>query len=109
MSFTYQQRDEINAPAVIHVDGSARIQTVNKDVHSRLFQLLEAYKKETGHSLFINTSFNQRGEPIVCTPKDAYLSFMQMKLDWLVMGDFVFDYTIQPGKNDFNKRKFDAD
>ncbi|MDH7460038.1 carbamoyltransferase N-terminal domain-containing protein [Chitinophagaceae bacterium 26-R-25] len=109
MSFTFKQLDKISAPAVIHVDGSARIQTVNKNVHSRLFQLLEAYKQETGHSLFINTSFNQRGEPIVCTPKDAYLAFMQMKLDWLVMGDFVFDYTLQPENNGPKERKFEAD
>lgn len=109
MSFTFHGLDGINAPAVIHVDGSARIQTVNKEVHEQLYKLLEAYKQQTGHSMVINTSFNQRGEPIVCTPKDAWLAFMQMKLDWLVMGDFVFDYTLQTAQDNLINRKFAAD
>jgi carbamoyltransferase len=78
-----------NIPAVTHVDFSARIQTVNKDPNPRLHGLLRAFKERTGIGMLVNTSFNVRGEPIVCTPADAYRCFMSTEMDVLVMGDFV--------------------
>lgn len=77
-------------PAITHVDFSARIQTVTQDSNYRFWQLLRAFKKETGCGMLINTSFNVKDEPIVCTPQDAYACFMQTEMDVLVLGDFVF-------------------
>jgi carbamoyltransferase len=78
-------------PAVTHVDHSSRIQTVSKDINPRFWQLINDFKKITGQGILINTSFNRRGEPIVCTPEDAWLCFMRTELDYLVMGNYVFD------------------
>ncbi len=78
-------------PAVTHVDHSSRIQTVSKDINLRFWQLINDFKKITGQGILINTSFNRRGEPIVCTPEDAWLCFMRTELDYLVMGNYVFD------------------
>ncbi len=75
-------------PAITHVDQSARIQTVSKK-NDKLYLLLKEFKKRTGSSVLINTSFNVRGEPIVCTPQDAYKCFMSSGMDYLVLGDYV--------------------
>ncbi|HET9385984.1 MAG TPA: carbamoyltransferase C-terminal domain-containing protein, partial [Gemmatimonadales bacterium] len=83
-------------PSITHVDYSARIQTVNRDVNQRYWQLINEFKQLTGYGLLVNTSFNVRGEPIVCTPEDAYRCFMRTAMDYLVMGDFVLDKTQQP-------------
>jgi carbamoyltransferase len=85
-----------NIPAVTHVDYSARIQTVHKETNERYWKLIDAFKQRTGVGLVVNTSFNVRGEPIVCTPEDAYRCFMQTEMDYLVIGDFVFRKTGQP-------------
>jgi carbamoyltransferase len=85
----YHLRSDI--PAVTHVDYSARIQTVSKESNPRFRQLIDDFKKNTGCGMLINTSFNVRGEPIVCTPQDAYLGFMRTEMDWLVMGNCLFD------------------
>jgi carbamoyltransferase len=77
-------------PAVTHTDFSARVQSVNKHTHGRYWELLREFKKRTGCSLLINTSFNVRGEPIVCTPEDAYRCFMQTRMDYLILGDYLF-------------------
>ncbi len=90
----YHLRSHI--PAVTHVDYSARIQSVNKDTNKRYWNLINAFKELTDCGLVVNTSFNVRGEPIVCTPEDAYRCFMRTEMDWLVMGDFVFDKKNQP-------------
>jgi carbamoyltransferase len=90
----YYQRSDI--PAVTHIDYSARLQTVHKETNMRLWKLLQAFKKYTGYSVMINTSFNVRGEPIVNTPEDAYCCFMRTRLDYLVIGDFIFDKADQP-------------
>ncbi len=90
----YFTRSDI--PAVTHLDYSARLQTVHKDTNPRYWALLEAFRKETGCPLLVNTSFNVRGEPIVCTPEDAYRCFMRTDMDLLVMGDFMFDKKDQP-------------
>jgi carbamoyltransferase len=78
------------------VDYSARIQTVNRDVNQRYWQLINEFKQLTGYGLLVNTSFNVRGEPIVCTPEDAYRCFMRTEMDYLVLGDFVLDKEQQP-------------
>ena len=73
-------------PAVTHVDGSARVQTVREDVNPRFYRLLKAFEARTGCPVLVNTSFNVRGEPIVCTPRDAYTCFRRTHMDALVMG-----------------------
>ena len=80
-------RSEI--PAVTHVDYSARIQTVHADTNPRFHALLERFKARTGCAVLVNTSFNVRGEPIVCTPEDAFRCFMGNDLDLLVVGNCV--------------------
>lgn len=76
--------------AVTHVDFSSRLQTVSKESNYKYFKLLEAFKQKTGCSVLVNTSFNVRGEPIVCTPSDAYRCFMNTDMDYLVIGNYLF-------------------
>ena len=83
-------------PAITHVDYSARIQTVSRATNSRYWTLIDAFKRLTGCGVLVNTSFNVRGEPIVCTPDQAYRCFMRTEMDFLVMGDYVFDKAEQP-------------
>ena len=83
-------------PAVTHVDGSARIQTVDERENLRFHALLRAFEKRTGCGVLINTSFNVRGEPPVCTPADAYRCFMRTGMDYLVLGNFLIDKRHQP-------------
>jgi len=90
----YFQRSHL--PAVTHVDYSARIQTVSRTTNPRFWELLQAFKTITGCGVLVNTSFNVRGEPIVCTPDDAYRCFMRTDLDFLVIGDYLFDKAEQP-------------
>jgi carbamoyltransferase len=90
----YFQRSHL--PAVTHVDYSARIQTVSRATNPRYWELLQAFKALTGCGVLVNTSFNVRGEPIVCTPDDAYRCFMRTDMDFLVIGDYVFDKAGQP-------------
>lgn len=87
-------RSEI--PAVTHVDYSARIQTVHKKTNPRYHDLIEAFYKKTGCPVIVNTSFNVRGEPIVCTPEDAYRCFMRTDIDYLILGNFILDKCAQP-------------
>jgi carbamoyltransferase len=82
-------------PAITHVDYSARIQTVCPDMHPKFYQLINDFKKITGCGMLINTSFNVRGEPMVCSPQDAYRGFMRTGMDYLVMGNFVLDRSKQ--------------
>jgi carbamoyltransferase len=89
----YHLRSDI--PAVTHIDYSARIQSVNKNVNPRYWTLISEFKKLTGYSVIINTSFNVRGEPIVCTPDDGFRCFMRTEMDFLVIGNFLFDKTKQ--------------
>jgi len=76
-------------PAVTHVDHSARIQTVNAAQNPRYHGLIERFKARTGCPVIINTSFNVRGEPIVCSPKDAFLCFLNTAMDYLVLGSYI--------------------
>lgn len=90
----YHERSDI--PAVTHVDYSARIQSINKTTNERFWKLISACKQQNGYGLIVNTSFNVRGEPVVCTPEDAYRCFMRTDMDYLVMGDYVFNKNNQP-------------
>ncbi len=92
-------------PAVTHVDNSARIQTVRREDHPRYYDLMNAFYKKTGCPTIINTSFNVRGEPIVCTPKEAFTCFMRTHMDYLVLGTCVLDKTRQkPWKDESDWR-----
>ena len=90
----YVSRSDL--PAVTHVDYSARIQSVNRDVNPRYWQLIDTFRQTTGCAVLVNTSFNVRGEPIVCAPADAYRCFMRTEMDYLVMGDCLFAKEGQP-------------
>ena len=83
-------------PAITHVDYSARVQTVSRDTNPRYYDLLKAFHERTGCGVVINTSFNVRGEPIVCTPEDAYACFMRTEMDYLVLGSFLLAKPDQP-------------
>jgi carbamoyltransferase len=76
-------------PAITHVDYSARLQTVHKETNPRYHKLISQFEKDTGCAVIINTSFNVRGEPIVCTPADAYKCFMRTNIDYLVLGNYI--------------------
>ncbi|MBI5424317.1 MAG: carbamoyltransferase [Opitutae bacterium] len=91
-------------PAITHVDYSARIQTVDMERHPRFRRLLEAFQRATGCPAMINTSFNVRSEPIVCTPADAYRCFMATDMDALVVGDFILRKEEQPAANRVDAR-----
>ena len=98
-------------PSITHVDYSARIQTVTREDHAAYYDLISEFKKLTGCSVVVNTSFNVRGEPIVCTPEDAYRCFMRTNMDYLVVENFILDKTKQPElKNDNDwKNEFELD
>jgi len=83
-------------PAITHVDYSARIQTVHSDTNARFYALISEFEKQTGCAVLVNTSFNVRGEPIVCTPEDAYRCFMRTEMDYLVLENVVLDKGQQP-------------
>ncbi len=98
-------------PAVTHLDYSARIQTVHEDTNPRYYRLLQAFHKNTGYGVLVNTSFNVRGEPIVCTPEDAYRCFMRTEMDLLVLEQCVLRKTDQKpleGDTDW-KTEFELD
>jgi len=83
-------------PAVTHVDYSARVQTVHRDTHPVYYDLLQEFSRLTGCAVVVNTSFNVRGEPIVCTPEDAYLCFMRTEMDHLALGSYLLEKASQP-------------
>jgi len=85
-----------DVPAITHVDYSARVQTVNRETNPRYYDLIRAFEERTGFGILINTSFNVRGEPIVCTPEDAYRCFMRTEMDILVLGSFLLRKEEQP-------------
>ncbi len=83
-------------PAVTHLDFSARIQTVHRETNEPFWKLISEFKKITGYGIVVNTSFNVRGEPIVCTPEDAYKCLMRTGMDYLVIENFLFTKELQP-------------
>jgi carbamoyltransferase len=90
----YHLRSDI--PSVTHIDYSARLQTVHKETNPHYWQLIDTFRQKTGYGVIVNTSFNVRGEPIVMTPDDAYKCFMRTEMDYLVLGNFIFDKKEQP-------------
>jgi len=98
-------------PAITHVDYSARIQTVHRETNPRFHALLLRFEARTGCPLVVNTSFNVRGEPIVCSPEDAYRCFMRTEMDYLVLGNYLLAKGEQPRKagDDLWKQEFDLD
>jgi carbamoyltransferase len=87
-------------PAITHVDYSARVQTVHEETNPRYYALLKAFEQLTGCGVLVNTSFNVRGEPIVCSPTDAYRCFMRTEMDYLVVENFLLDKKEQPAWED---------
>lgn len=98
-------------PAITHVDNSARIQTVDGNYNPRFYGLLKAIKSRTNCGMVINTSFNVRGEPIVCSPEDAYRCFMRTEMDYLVIDNYIFTKSEQPDWDDTEvwKKEFTLD
>ncbi|MBR8834195.1 MAG: carbamoyltransferase [Stigonema ocellatum SAG 48.90 = DSM 106950] len=98
-------------PAVTHVDYSARIQTVHPETNPRYYELLQQFEAKTGCAVLVNTSFNVRGEPIVCTPEDAYRCFMRTEMDYLVLENFLLAKSDQPQrqKDESWKQEFELD
>jgi carbamoyltransferase len=98
-------------PAITHVDYSARVQTVHRETNPRYHKLLTEFERRTGCGVLVNTSFNVRGEPIVCTPGDAYRCFMRTEMDYLVIEDYFLDKRKQPdiAKDDSWKDEFELD
>jgi len=96
----YYKRSDVQS--ITHLDFSARVQTVHKETNPRYWQLINTFKEKTGYGIVVNTSFNVRGEPIVCTPEDAYKCFMRTEMDYLVVNDFLLKKTVQ---SDWDNRK----
>ncbi len=97
-----RQRSEL--PAITHVDYSARLQSVNSETNERYYRLLKAFDQKTGCGVIVNTSFNVRGEPIVCTPEDAFQCFMRTAMDALSLGPFLLEKLDGPGSQGAGKR-----
>jgi len=104
-------KDKRVVPAVTHVDGSARIQTVSKETNPMFYSLIKELDNLSGVPVIINTSFNVRGEPIVCTPHDAYTCFMRTEMDYLVLGNIILDKKeMEALKDDIDwKKTFELD
>lgn len=105
----YHLRSDV--PSITHIDYSARIQSVNKNTNPKYWKLINEFKNQTGYGVIVNTSFNVRGEPIVCTPDDGFRCFMRTEMDYLVIGNYLFDKRQQQElKNDSNwKEEFKLD
>lgn len=99
--FDLPLKDRLNVqrshlPAITHIDFSARVQTIHKETNPRYHMLLQSIKEKSGTGIVINTSFNVRGEPPVCTPEDSYVCFMRTEMDYLVINDCLFKKETQP-------------
>ncbi|HEV8537862.1 MAG TPA: carbamoyltransferase [Bacteroidota bacterium] len=107
MLFVAQVREDRRVvPAITHVDGSARLQTIKREDHPLYYDLISEFGRQTGCPVVINTSFNVRGEPIVCTPQDAFRCFMRTEMDYLVIGSFVIDRKeMKPVDGDVERKK----
>lgn len=99
----YHLRSDV--PAITHIDFSARLQSVNKDTNPKYWHLINDFKKLTGYGIIVNTSFNVRGEPIVCTPDDAFRCFMRTEMDYLVMGNYLMSKSGQEISTDYFKQE----
>jgi carbamoyltransferase len=92
-------------PAVTHVDYSARVQTVHRETNPRFHELLRCFAQKTGCAALVNTSFNIRGEPIVCSPEDAYRCFMRTEMDYLAIGNFLLSKPDQPQQGPIDRSR----
>jgi carbamoyltransferase len=84
-------RIHFKLPAVTHVDFTARVQSVSKESNPRFWELLKKFKKKSGYGVLVNTSFNVRGQPIVCNPEEAFEGFLHTEMDFLVLGNYVLN------------------
>lgn len=100
-----------DVPAITHVDYSARVQTVSPATNKLYYDIIKSFETRTGYGIIINTSFNVRGEPIVCTPEDAHRCFMRTEMDYLVLGSYLLDKNEQPewGEKDDWREEFVLD
>ena len=98
-------------PSITHIDYSARVQTVDRETNPNFHALIKEFERLTGCAVLVNTSFNVRGEPIVCTPADAYRCFMRTHIDYLVLGPYLLDKTKQPESKEGDdwKQEFQLD
>jgi carbamoyltransferase len=98
-------------PAITHIDYSARVQTVHKETNPLYHKMISEFFAITGCPVIINTSFNVRGEPIVCSPKDSYLCFMRTEMDYLILGKYLIDKREQPKLSDGEdwRKKYELD
>lgn len=103
----YFQRSGL--PAITHIDYSARIQTVHAETNKAFHDLLQSFGEHTGTYVLVNTSFNVRGEPVVCTPEEAYQCFMRTEMDALVIENCLFLKNEQPEWEEKEKPVFNAD
>ncbi|MDN5205407.1 carbamoyltransferase [Fulvivirgaceae bacterium BMA10] len=105
----YHLRSDV--PSITHIDYSARIQSVNKETNPRYWELINEFRKLTDYGLLVNTSFNVRGEPMVLTPDDGFRCFMRTEMDFLVLGNYLFDKKAQKSlQNDTNwQEEFELD
>ena len=90
-TFNVKKNKQKKIPAVIHVDGTSRIQTVPKKSNKLFYEIIKEFEKLTGVPAVLNTSFNVRGEPIVCTPQDAFNCFKNTEIDYLLLNKFLID------------------
>ncbi|MBI5597053.1 MAG: carbamoyltransferase [Elusimicrobia bacterium] len=111
MLVTARVKEGGGLPAVTHVDGSARVQTVARADNAPFYELLQAFQRKTGCPVLVNTSFNVRGEPIVMSPRQAYACFMRTEMDYLAIGGFLLDKRLQPAvlRDDSWKKEFVLD
>lgn len=93
---TWVNTPRSDVPAITHVDCSARIQTIDQARNPKMHQILSAFKEQTGYGIMVNTSFNVRSEPIVCTPEDAYVCFMRTGMDTLILENLILEKVDQP-------------
>ncbi len=102
------REDKREVPAITHIDGSARLQTIKREEHELFYDLIKEFERQTGCPVIINTSYNVRGEPIVCTPQDAFRCFMRTEMDYLVMGSFLLNKKkMKPVDGDVELQKVD--
>lgn len=105
----YCPRSDVQS--ITHLDFSARVQTVHRETNPKFWQLINKFREKTGYGVIVNTSFNVRGEPIICTPADAYRCFMRTEMDYLVVGNYLYAKIDQPKseKEDSWKEEFKLD
>ena len=94
--FEIAKQPRSDVPAITHVNYSARVQSINREDHDQYYDVIKAFQSRTGYGVIVNTSFNVRGEPIVCSPYDAYRCFMRTEMDVLILGDHLLFKEAQP-------------